>query len=454
MSDIGHTNEELTNQTVELLQSLIRNECVNTGAVESGEEEKNSDLLETFLEGPGVEIEHFDCLPGRRSVVARIEGTDPEAPALCLMGHTDVVPVSPEGWSREPFAGDLVDGEVWGRGAVDMLNLTSSMAVAFRHLASNNFRPKGDLIYFGVADEEAGGTYGAKWMAEHHRDAIAADYVLTEFGGLPTHTPEGKKLTLAAGEKGLGWRRLTVKGTPGHGSMPFGADNAVLKAAEIIRRLGEYQPKAKLTEMWQHQISTLDLESDIKSALLDPSSVWDAIAGLESPALAGHLHACSHTTFSPNVVHGGVKTNVIPDTVEIDVDIRTAPGDSEQVDQHLRDALGELFDEVEVERIHDDPATFSTTDTPMWLLLQEMMQKAHPGAPLIPSLIVGATDARFYRERGSIAYGAGLFSDKVSASDFMARFHGHDERVDVDSLALTTQLWLDIATNFWDRVER
>ena len=148
MSDIGHTNEELTNQTVELLQSLIRNECVNTGAVESGEEEKNSDLLETFLEGPGVEIEHFDCLPGRRSVVARIEGTDPEAPALCLMGHTDVVPVSPEGWSREPFAGDLVDGEVWGRGAVDMLNLTSSMAVAFRHLASNNFRPKGDLIYF------------------------------------------------------------------------------------------------------------------------------------------------------------------------------------------------------------------------------------------------------------------------------------------------------------------
>ena len=235
--------------------------------------------------------------------------------------------------------------------------------------------------------------------------------------------------------------------------MPFGSDNAVLKAAEIIRRLGDYRPAAKLTEMWQHQISTLELDDETKDALLNPESVWDAISNLNSPALARHLHACSHTTFSPNVVHGGVKTNVIPDSVEIDVDIRTAPGDSEQVDRHLREALGDLFDEVEVRAIHDDPATFSSTDTPMWHLLQEMMQKAHPGAPLIPSLIVGATDARFYRDRGSVAYGAGLFSDRVNSADFMSRFHGHDERVDVDSLALTTQLWIDVVTNFWGRVD-
>ncbi|MEC9339065.1 MAG: M20/M25/M40 family metallo-hydrolase, partial [Actinomycetota bacterium] len=298
----------------------------------------------------------------------------------------------------------------------------------------------------------AGGTYGAKWMAENHWDAISADYVLTEFGGLPMGTPEGKKITLAAGEKGLGWRRLTVKGTPGHGSMPFGSDNAVLKAAEVIRRLGEYRPDPKLTEMWQHQVSTLNVESDVKAALLDPASVWDTISQMGDQGLARHLHACSHTTFSPNVVHGGVKTNVIPDSVEIDVDIRTAPGDSDRVDQHLRDALGEMFDEVEIHPIHDDPATFSSIDTPMWHLLQDLMQKAHPGAPLIPSLIVGATDARFYRENGSVAYGAGLFSDRVNSSEFMTRFHGHNERVDTDSLALTTQLWLDVASNFWDRV--
>ncbi|MGY9075414.1 MAG: M20/M25/M40 family metallo-hydrolase [Acidimicrobiales bacterium] len=454
MTDIGYTDPALTSETVELLQVMIRNKCVNDGRRESGEEIRNSDLLETFLEGPGVEVEHFDCLPGRRSMVARIEGTDPDAPALCLMGHTDVVPVSPEGWSNDPFGGELIDGEVWGRGAVDMLNLTSSMAVAFRQIARSGVRPKGDLVYFGVADEEAGGTYGAKWMAENHWDAMAADYVLTEFGGLPTDTPDGKKLTLAAGEKGLGWRRLTVKGTPGHGSMPFGADNALIKAAEVVRRIAEYRPAARLTEMWQHQVSTLMLDDDVKAALLDPESVWDAIAGLDSPALARHLHACSHTTFSPNVMHGGVKTNVIPDTVEIDVDIRTAPGDSDNVDDHLRDALGELFDEVEVKAIHNDPATFSSTDTPMWKLLQELSQKAHPGAPLIPSLIVGATDARFYRDRGAVAYGAGLFSDRVSSEDFMSRFHGHNERVDVDSLALTTHLWLDVVEQFWDKVGR
>ena len=454
MGDLSHTNPALTNQTVDLLQQLIRNACVNDGTVASGEEVRNSDLLQTFLEGPGVEVERFESEPGRRSMVARIEGSDPTAPKLCLMGHTDVVPVNADGWSQDPFGGELIDGEIWGRGAVDMLNLTSSMAVAFRHIVDSGFRPTGDLIYFGVADEEAGGTYGAKWMAEHHWDAIACDYVLTEFGGLPTHTPQGTKLTLSAGEKGLGWRRLTVRGTPSHGSMPFGTDNALIKAAEIVRRIAEYRPAAQLTEMWQHHVSTLTVDDETREALLDPRRVWDAVASIESPGLARHLHACSHTTFSPNVVAGGNKTNIIPDRVEIEVDIRTAPGHPTEVDDHLRAALGELFDEVEIEHLHDDPASFSPTNTPMWQLLGELMAKAHPGAPLMPQLIVGATDARFFRHKGAVAYGAGLFSDRVNSSDFMTRFHGNDERVDIDSLALTTQLWIDVVHNLGDAVSR
>ncbi|WP_428119965.1 M20/M25/M40 family metallo-hydrolase [Candidatus Poriferisodalis sp.] len=454
MGDLSHTNPALTNQTVDLLAQMIRNACVNDGTVTSGEEIRNSDLLQTLVEGPGVEVERFESEPGRRSMVARIEGSDPSAPKLCLMGHTDVVPVNADGWSRDPFGGELIDGEVWGRGAVDMLNLTSSMAIAFRHIADSGFRPTGDLIYFGVADEEAGGTYGAKWMAEHHWDAIACDYVLTEFGGIPTHTPQGTKLTLSAGEKGLGWRRLTVRGTPSHGSMPFGTDNALIKAAEIVRRIAEYRPAAQLTEMWQHHVSTLNVDDETREALLDPRRVWDAVARIESPGLARHLHACSHTTFSPNVVTGGDKTNIIPDRVEIEVDIRTAPGDPTVVDDHLRAALGDLFDEVEIEHLHDDPASFSPTNTPMWQLLGELMAKAHPGAVLMPQLIVGATDARFFRHKGAVAYGAGLFSDRVNSSDFMTRFHGNDERVDIDSLALTTQLWIDVVHHLGDAVSR
>ena len=193
--------EQLTNETVELLQTMIRNQCVNDGTAESGHEERNADTLVSFIEGAGLDLEVYDAAPGRRSMVARIAGSDLNAPSLCLMGHTDVVPVNPDGWSRDPFGGELVDGEVWGRGAVDMLNLTSSMAVAFRHLATTGFRPKGDLIYFGVADEESGSAYGAQWMADNHPDAIRADYVLTENGGLHGGPPNSPSVSMNVGRK-------------------------------------------------------------------------------------------------------------------------------------------------------------------------------------------------------------------------------------------------------------
>ena len=154
-------NDQLTNETVELLQQLIRNQCVNDGTETSGHEDRNARLLRDELDGLPVDIEMIEPAPGRTSMIARYEGTDPEAPTLCLMGHTDVVPVSPDGWTNDPFGGELItaaDGtpEVWGRGAVDMLNLTSSMLVAFREIVRSERRYPGDIIYFGVADEEAG----------------------------------------------------------------------------------------------------------------------------------------------------------------------------------------------------------------------------------------------------------------------------------------------------------
>ncbi len=147
--------------------------------------------------------------------MAKIEGSDPDAPTLMLMGHTDVVPVNPEGWSRDPFAAEVVDGFVWGRGAVDMLNLTASQAVAFRRLADSGFRPKGTLIYFAVADEEALGTWGADWLLDHERDAVYADYVLTESGGFQIPSPAGPRLPVLVGEKGTFWTKIRVHGTPG-----------------------------------------------------------------------------------------------------------------------------------------------------------------------------------------------------------------------------------------------
>ncbi|MEZ5341995.1 MAG: M20/M25/M40 family metallo-hydrolase [Acidimicrobiales bacterium] len=439
---------DLTNQTVELLQTMIRNACVNDGRAESGQEVRNADVLQHILEGSGLDFQRYEPTPGRVSLVSRIEGSDPNAPSLCLMGHTDVVPVNESGWSRDPFGGELVDGEVWGRGAVDMLNLTASMAVVFRHLADTNFRPKGDLIFFAVADEESGSAHGARWMADHHRDDIYADYVLTENGGLHSGNPEAPSISMTVGEKGVAWRRLKIAGTPGHGSMPFRKDNALIKAAGVIQRLADYRPPAKFHELWLERVDSMGLDPQTRATMLDPAKLDAALDEMPSVPTAAFLHACTHTTFSSNVLFGGpeMKTNVIPDDVTIEVDIRTLPGEgSDEVQAHLDEALGDLAQHVTVETIMNDKATISQLNNPLWDSLQRAVNKPFPTARLSPGLSVGFTDARIYRELGSIAYGAGLFSPALNAGDFSSRFHGHDERIDVESLGLTTSLYLDVA---------
>ncbi len=442
------TPEEFTGPTTELLQALIRNECVNDGTPDSGEETRNSDLLVTYLEGAGLEVERFTPRPGRDSMVARIEGTDPDAPSLCLMGHTDVVPVNPDGWRNDPFGGEVIDDEVWGRGAIDMLNLTSSMAVAFRRLAAEGFRPKGDLIYFGVGDEEAGGTWGAEWMVEHHWDAIEADYVLTELGGWSSVDHDGHRtVTVNVGEKGLAWRRLRVHGTPGHGSMPFGADSALIKAAEIVRRLSAFRPAAHIDDIWRAQVAAMDLPDEIRDGLTSAETIFATLGQMPVP-VARMCHAETHTTISPNVVHGGQKTNTIPDVVDIDVDIRTVPGTTrDDVEALLREALGDLYGQVDIAVLqHSDPTACGFgMDNLLWKTVSKHTQVAYPGAELVPGLIVGGTDARFYRERGVTAYGAGLFSPQMDFATFGSRFHGNDERIDVDSLGLSANYFYGIA---------
>jgi acetylornithine deacetylase/succinyl-diaminopimelate desuccinylase-like protein len=443
-------NDALTGQTVELLQQLIRNQCVNDGTLASGHEVRTTDVLRTYLEGSGVDIEVYEPegAPGRASLVARIEGTDPAAPTLCLMGHTDVVPVTPEHWTRDPFGGELVDGEVWGRGAIDMLNLTASQAVALKALARRGWRPRGTLVYLACADEEAGGTLGAGHVVKKHWDALGADYLLTENGGTVSTLGGEMSVTVHVGEKGVAWRRLRVKGTPGHGSMPYGADNALVKAAQVITRLADYRPSPYVDDLWATFVKSLDVTPALKEALVDPSRVDECIGNLP-PALAKMTWSLTHTTFSPNMCRGGVKTNVIPDVVDIEVDIRTIPGDNEdEVRRHIDKALGDLSEDVMVEKLFSKQASVSPTNTPLWDVLGRVVDGHYPGARLLPKLIVGFTDAPYFREHGAIAYGFGLFSRALTAEAMSGRFHGNDERVDVESLALTTQAWLDTCEQF------
>lgn len=441
----------LTREAVELLQVMIRNECVNDGTADTGHETRNADVLRQVIEGTGLDVQTWEPHPDRASVVARIEGSDPTAPSLCLMGHTDVVPVNPDGWTHDPFGGEIIGNEIWGRGAVDMLNITSSMAVAFRHLADTNFKPKGDVIFFGVADEEAGSKVGAEWFAQNEWDSISADYVLTENGGLHLGNPEAPSIMMNVGEKGIEWRRLRVRGTPGHGSRPFRSDNALVRAAAVVQRLADYRPQPKFTELWRGQVASFGFDEETTAALLDPATITQYLEEFPLPGVASHFYSCTHTTMSPNVVDvpHEQKTNIIPDLVEIEVDIRTLPGDGpEEVDAHLRAALGDLADVVEVETILAYQSSMSPTNTPLWDSMAKAAAKPFPTGELSPHLIVGFTDSRVYRERGKVAYGAGLFSPSLDAVSYGDRFHGNDERIDIESMALTTQFFIDTVRDF------
>jgi acetylornithine deacetylase/succinyl-diaminopimelate desuccinylase-like protein len=440
----------MTSEVTELLQQLIRNACVNDGTESSGHEVRSADVLHSYLEGSGLDIERYEPAPGRTSLVTRIEGTDADAPTLLLMGHTDVVPANASGWRHDPFGGELIDGEVWGRGAVDMLNLTASMAVATKHLARAGFRPRGTLVYLAVADEEALGSLGAEHLVSHEADAVRADYVITESGGIPIPSPTGLKLPVIVAEKGSHWAQLRVSGTPGHGSQPYKTDNALVTAAAVVQRIAEYQPATEIHGIWRRFLEGMEYPEELVGPLLDPDTLVDACDALPV-GMARQFHACTHTTFAPTIAHGGTKINVIPDQVDLQIDIRTLPGDGEaEVRAMLNEALGELAPKVELIASHDDPSTTSPVDTPLWHSIERVTQAFYEGSKIVPFMTVGATDARFFRRLGTTSYGFGLFSTDLSFEDYGSMFHGDDERIDTTSLQLSTDMWEALSRDLLD----
>ena len=430
-----------------VVQACIANVCVNDGSATSGHEHRTADVLSDLLAGPGLEVARYEPTPGRVSLVARIEGSDPTAPSLCLLGHTDVVPANPDRWQRDPFGAELVDGEVWGRGAIDMLALTCTMGLAVRRLADRGFRPRGTLVYAAVADEEAAGEHGAAHLVDHEWAAVGADYVVTEGGGWPVATAAGPTVQLAAAEKGWWWGRITVTGTPGHASRPWRTDNAVVKAAEVVRRLAAAAPPAEVTEVWRRWVDGMAFPPDLAAALVDPARLdgaLDELAATTSVGTARLAHVCTHLTLAPTVVHGGVKANVLPDAVTLEVDARLLPGQPiDAVDVLVADAIAGI-DGVTWESAAE-PATESPMDTPLYAALERAARRLRPDVRALPTLMAGATDARTFRRAGAVAYGFSLFSPRHDASELAAMFHGDDERVDIETLRLSTLLWEHLA---------
>lgn len=330
-----------------------------------------------------------------------------------------------------------------------MLNQTAAMAVAMKELAGSGFRPEGDLVYVAVPDEECGGLAGMKALLDTRREAVSTSYALTEVGGAVRESPRGPVVDVYAADKGAGALRVVVRGRAGHASTPWGSDNAVVKAAEVVRRIDRHRPPTRIHDSWRAWVEAEPgLDEEVRATLLDPAGLWDALPQLP-PEIASKAHACTHSTLAPTVVTGGQKVNTIPDTVEILVNVRPTFGeDLAELLASVRQLLAGLVAAEDVTAPLLTPATSSPTATRLWEVLGEVTREHHRGARLVPAVNTGQTDARWLRPQGTTTYGFGVLSRRVTPSEYWNRFHGVDERIDVDSLALSVRGWRGVADRF------
>lgn len=436
--------------SIDLLSKLIQNACVNDGTINSGYESKNVDTIETFFSNysSSVQVERHAKVQNRDNLVVRLKGSDQYAPSLLLLGHVDVVPADANDWDFDPFGGEVKNGFVQGRGAIDMLNLTSSMVIAFKELLYEGFKPKGDLVFAAVADEEAGGALGAEFLLDEYNSLIQADYVLTESGGTQMAHGNETYLPIVIGEKGTNWAELNITGSPTHGSKPYGADNAIITTMEIIKRFSEFKTPLLFTQGWDLFLEALGINKSLAKKLSSEKNHDKALLKVDQP-LSAVLHSCCHNTFSPNTIDGGAKINTTADHVKLGIDIRTLPGiSSADLSKMISEVLGDLEDKVTISYLQNNESSISSTENSFYDVLEKVSNTFIPNAKLLPTIASYGTDARFFRRNGSVAYGFGLFSQAISYQDHLDMFHSRNEKVDLESLDLTKDMYKRVIKEF------
>jgi acetylornithine deacetylase/succinyl-diaminopimelate desuccinylase-like protein len=332
-----------------------------------------------------------------------------------------------------------------------MLNVTSAMAVAAKPYIAGEKRPAGDLIFAAVADEESGGKYGAQALVENHWGLVGADYLLTEVAYPPLPGPEGEMIPVSIGEKGLFWTVLRTGGTPGHGSAPYGTDNALEKMSSALHGIFQSDTPVLITPEWREFVESLRIDPDVARQLVDPEQVDEAIDRLAvaDPTFARYAHAATHLTVSPNRMVAGTKANTIADSARAEVDIRALPGTGRNdIDVYLNKAMGSASDHVKLEPVMDFDANFSPRPSDLWEVIASSVEAIEGHRRLVPAMMTVVTDARFWRAKGTIAYGVGLFDERMAFSEMLALFHGNDERVSVAAVEKTLTLYVEILDRF------
>jgi acetylornithine deacetylase/succinyl-diaminopimelate desuccinylase-like protein len=413
----------------DLLSRLIQVDTTNP----PGNETAAAELLREYLEANGVECELYARVPERASLVARIRGTG-DGPTLLLLSHTDVVLADAAEWSVPPFAGEVRDGEIWGRGALDMKGQVAAGAVAMASLARDGFEPAGELIFAATADEEVGDGYGLSWLCEAHADAIRCDYAVNEGGGDRLELGGGVYYVVTTAEKRTAPFEVNVHGRSGHASMPGIADNALVKAARLIERIAAYRPTPEIQPEVETFLRTVLGEvPPAREAAARAAEVHRSAAELIEPLLA--------PTFSPTMISASAKRNVIPALCRIVVDCRLLPGQSvEEIERLMHEVLGADV-EYELDFLKAEGGTRSPLDTPLWAAAESFVSELEPGAAAVPVICAGFTDSHWLREAfGTVAYG--FFPYRTMTPELAATLiHSADERVPASDLELGVD-WL------------
>jgi acetylornithine deacetylase/succinyl-diaminopimelate desuccinylase-like protein len=417
----------LREEVTELLQALLRLNTVNP----PGNETVAAELLRDYLAPHGIPCELYAREPERANLVARLPGG--EGPSLAFLCHTDTVRADAEEWQRDPWSGDLVDGEIWGRGALDMKDQVAASAVAFASLWREGFRPAGDLLLIAVADEEVGELYGLEWLVQAHPEAVRVDYSVNEGAGERV-VLAGKPFYLcSSAEKMSAPFLLRVHGRSGHAAAPGIADNALVRAARAIQALAELSPATVLVPEVTRFLEVVLGEVPAPDAVLARARAFDRVAGeLVEPLLS--------FTLSPTLIEASRQRNVIPAVCDVTVDCRLLPGDGpadiEPVVRATLAAAGIDDDKFEIHWIESTGGTRSALDTPLWDAIEGFVDQIEPGARLAPICNSGFTDSHWLREAfGTVAYG--FFPMRTMDYDLAARLvHSADERIPVDDLEL------------------
>jgi acetylornithine deacetylase/succinyl-diaminopimelate desuccinylase-like protein len=424
---------DLERETTELLQRLVRHRTVNP----PGDERPLQEELAALLQEAGFEVQLLGRTEGRPNLVARLRG-EADGPVLCLLSHVDTVLAEPADWSRDPWSGDVVDGELWGRGSQDMKSQTAAEVVAAVSLAREGWRPaRGTLLVVATVDEEVGGGEGAVWLCEHHPDAVRCDYVINEGAGSLMPVDGRAVYGVCVAEKGVFRFTVTTRGAAGHASVPGIGDNALLKMAPLLEAMATRRPGLDVTDAPAALLAALDLGDG------DPATGLDELRRRE-PRLAGFVEPMLGATLAPTIISASEKINVLPAAARLEVDCRLPPGHGEETGRRrVREVLGD--DGYELDVMEVVVGNSSPLESPLMDAIRGWVQRTDPEARVVPTMLPAFTDSRTFREAfpDVVAYGFFPQREKTLLQSWPL-MHGKDERIGVADLGLAAGCYRDI----------